>query len=73
MDEVTMLQVLNAYGEDAGSDFNDGEEVMGYFGWSIDDDRVLTVTYRGEDDPADTAFVGRWRLVPNEDYCEIPL
>lgn len=61
MDAVTMLQVLNEQGGEAGSDFNDGEEVMGWYGWSIDDDHILTVTYRPEDGQTDTA---RWKLVP---------
>jgi hypothetical protein len=61
MDEVTMLQVLNEYGEDAASDYNDGEDVMGWFGWSINDEHILTVTFRDEDGEPDSA---QWRLVP---------
>jgi len=60
MDDVTMLQTLNEYGEDVASDYNDAEEVMGWFGWSIDDDHILTVTFRDDNDNEDKV---RWKLV----------
>lgn len=64
-----MLGVLDTQGADAGSDFNDADDVTGWFGWSVSTDEdghtVLEVTYRpdGDDDtvPTDTA---KWRLVP---------
>jgi hypothetical protein len=30
-----LLHQLSEHGDDAGADFNDGEAVYGYFGWSI--------------------------------------
>lgn len=61
-----MLKVLKEHGEEAGSDFNDSEEVSGWFGWSIDDDQVLTVTYTPADGGGafDAGETARWRLVP---------
>lgn len=53
-----MLAQLDFYGGDAGSNFNDGEDVNGWFGWSITDD-VLTVTLDREDGETLTA---RWQL-----------
>jgi len=69
MDEVTMLQTINEYGEDAASDYNDSDEVMGWFGWSIDDSAgpgqyTLTITFKSDDAETDSA---QWRLVPMED------
>ena len=61
MDRVTMLQLLNEHGEDAASNFNDGEDVMGWFGWSINDDHILTITFNDDNGNADSA---QWRLRP---------
>lgn len=58
MDEQTLLAILNTQGEDAGADFNDGDDVLGWFGWSIKDD-ILTVTHTSTDS-VETS--GRWRL-----------
>jgi len=59
-----MLAILSEYGEDASSDYNDGDDVMGYFGWSIDGD-VLSVSYTPDGGPSVSA--ASWRLVPVED------
>lgn len=32
-----MLHQLSDHGDDAGADFNDGNAINGYFGWSVDD------------------------------------
>lgn len=58
MDEATMLETLSEHGQDAGSDYNDSDDVMGYFGWSIAGG-VLTVTHEPDDD---VVVVRRWRL-----------
>jgi hypothetical protein len=57
MEPEEMLRILSEQGSQAGSDFNDGDDVMGYFGWSIDGD-VLIVTYESGDGSA----TSRWRL-----------
>jgi hypothetical protein len=63
MDAQTMLRILGEDGENAGSDFNDAHDVMGWFGWSIADN-VLTVTYEASDrTPGEPQVVTRrWRL-----------
>jgi hypothetical protein len=64
MDARQMLAILAEHGEDAGSDYNDGEDVDGYFGWTVEgigDAPVLVVTHR----PGDGGEVSsrRFRLV----------
>jgi len=65
-----MLDQLSSDGENAGSDFNDGEDVNGWFGWTVvtDADGVpnLTVIYQPitEDGGAGEAQTARWRLEP---------
>lgn len=66
MTREQMIAQLSLHGEDAGSDFNDGVEPNGWFGWSIEGDR-LTVTFTpdSEDDPDERPTVTReWQLVP---------
>jgi hypothetical protein len=60
MDERALLTILNTQGEDAGATFNDGDDVLGWFGWSIEGD-TLTITHTDMDD-VETS--GRWRLAP---------
>jgi hypothetical protein len=73
IDRERMLTLLNRQGHDAGSDFNDGEEVSGWFGWDIANIEhsplVLEVTYTPTteegDGPDDAKAVTRcWRLEP---------
>lgn len=49
-----MLTVLREHGEDAGSDFNDSDEVNGWFGWTIVHDQLrgplLRITHTPVDD-----------------------
>lgn len=72
MEANEMLLQLHEHGQDAGSDFNDSDEVDGWFGWEVDgwdgDSPVLTVTYQQDaHDAADRVTVRRmWRLVPIE-------
>jgi hypothetical protein len=45
-----ILQTLNEHGQDAASDYNDGENVMGYFGWSVETSaRILVITFEPDD------------------------
>lgn len=65
MDRATMLAQLNREGQNAGSDYNDGEGINGWFGWTIEPDGngggVLSVTYEDQDrDPVTL----RWVLTP---------
>lgn len=63
-----MLTVLAEYGADAVSDLNDGDEFLGWFGWSVGHekgDTVLTVSF----EPSTYLGPGpvtarRWRLEP---------
>jgi hypothetical protein len=63
------LETLHEHGQDANSDYNDSDEVQGWFGWTIRGD-VLTVTHKADDDgyedPANKVM-HRWRLVPIAD------
>ena len=61
-----MLNVLDTHGGEAKSDLNDGEETPGWFGWSVSDDGVLTITYQPQDEDGDpvTEQATSWRLVP---------
>jgi hypothetical protein len=69
MDANTMLDILSVHGHDAGSDFNDSDEVTGWFGWAITDPAegppVLTVHYeaatRTPGEPQ--TITRRWRLI----------
>jgi hypothetical protein len=65
MQPQDMLGTLNEYGEEAGSDFNDGDDVMGWFSWSVTGEgrtRQLTITYTpGAGGAKQTAT---WVLVP---------
>lgn len=53
-----MLDILSEYGGDAASDYRDGEEHNGWFGWTVTKD-VLTVKF---DHPEGTTYVGTWDL-----------
>lgn len=62
-----MLRLLNEHGEDAGSDYNDGDEVHGRFGWTVTqngDEAVLTVTYEDQNEGAGPALSLMWHMVP---------
>lgn len=62
-----MLRQLRLHGEEAGSDYNDADEVEGWLGWTVKGD-VLTVEYRPctDDGRAGPAQTASWRLVPAE-------
>ena len=68
MTPAEMLKQLSSHGEDAGSDYNDSDEVHGRFGWTVTpigdtDIAVLTVTY--EDQECGLLPVARrWILSP---------
>jgi hypothetical protein len=53
-DRFDALAALHSHGQDAGSDFNDGEDTPGYFGWSVElndiGDYELVVTYEAAGD-----------------------
>lgn len=72
MDADTMLDILGGHGQDAGSDFNDSDQVMGWFGWSVSDPAdgppVLTVNYEAATvTPGEPQTVTRrWRLTEEE-------
>lgn len=55
-----MLNELAAEGENAGSDYNDSDDVLGWFGWDIVGD-VLTITYEKDNDKPKQ--IAQWRLV----------
>lgn len=63
------LNTLHEHGQDANSDYNDAEEVEGYFGWTVRGD-ALIVTHQVDDDgfedPANKVMHW-WRLVPIAD------
>jgi hypothetical protein len=67
MERDTMLDILAELGQDAGSDYNDAEDVDGWFGWTISDTGdapVLTVTYEASTDTGPAPAVARsWRLI----------
>lgn len=60
-----MINQLHTHGGDAASDYNDGE-LQGWFGWSINDDDVLTVNYEPSNEDGDPGELetASWRLVP---------
>lgn len=62
-----MLATLREHGEEAGSDYNDSEEVQGYFGWTVHGD-VLEVTHEADNESnrPNPSVTRRWRLVPME-------
>lgn len=73
-----MLDQLGVEGLEAGADFNDGDGVMGWFGWSVTRDPnrgiLLAITYtpttsEGEAGPPERA---EWmlRMVPPEPPVE---
>jgi hypothetical protein len=69
MDADTMLDILGERGQGAGSDFNDSDRIMGWFGWSVsdpaDDQPVLTVIYEAATvRPGEPQTITRrWRLI----------
>lgn len=66
MSAEEMLAQLHEHGQDAGSDYNDSDEVQGWFSWTVRGD-VLTVTHQADDDGYDdpaNKVARRWRLVP---------
>lgn len=68
MTPADMLKQLNSHGENAGSGYNDSDEVHGRFGWTVapigdTGISVLTITY--EDQEYDRPPVERrWILSP---------
>jgi hypothetical protein len=61
MTDDEMLDQLAAEGENAGSDYNDNEKVLGWFGWELDQaDDILTISYQKDDG---TNQHEQWRLV----------
>lgn len=68
MTREEMLRHLGSHGEDAGSDYNDSEEIHGRFGWSVghtgSGEAVLSVTYEDLDDGAGPPLTLTWRMVP---------
>jgi hypothetical protein len=72
MNREQMLEQLDLHGADAASDFNDSEEVLGWFGWGVEGD-ILTVTF--QPDAAGHVVDGHaqtWRLVPVEATTKPP-
>lgn len=59
-----MLEQLNREGGDAGADYNDSEDVDGYFDWKVEDG-VITVHHVAADNLSHTD-THAWRLVPVE-------
>lgn len=59
-----MLEQLNRQGGDASADYNDSEDVEGYFGWKVEDG-VITVHHVAADNLSHTD-THAWRLVPVE-------
>lgn len=59
------LTVLKEYGEDASDVYNDGEEVHGWFGWTIENETTLTITYQDGDLPNrdENKQVWRYQLI----------
>lgn len=70
MTREEMLRHLSNHGESAGSDFNDSEDIHGWFGWAVDiidqapGEAVLSVTYNDADDGTGQELTLRWRMVP---------
>lgn len=71
MDRAGMISMLDEYGADASSDYNDSEFVDGWFGWRVEGGR-LTVTFTPSLDNGDAGVpVSRVRqLVPVMDDDE---
>jgi len=64
-----MLTQLDEVGADAGADYNDGDEVQGYFSYRVSGD-VLSISHSPYDHEANKVLVSvtyRWRLTPIED------
>jgi hypothetical protein len=59
-----MLEILTEYGDDARSDFNDSDAVMGWFGWSVTGDRNPTLTISWTSNTEGRTATTSWRLVP---------
>ena len=57
------LTVLKEYGEDASFDYND--EAHGWFGWTIENETTLTITYQDRDLPNrdENKQVWRYQLI----------
>lgn len=55
-----MLRVLDTEGEEAGSNYNDGENVLGWFSWTVRDS-VLEIKHQDDQGVITTA---RWKLTP---------
>jgi hypothetical protein len=67
MDREKVLWIVSEHGEEAGSDYNDSDHVMGYFGWSIKDG-ILTATYEPENNSDEPdPFSYKWKLTPIDD------
>lgn len=65
MDRDEMMNNLSIQGQDARSDFNDGLDDPGWFGWHVKGD-VLSVSFEPVTDVgnAGPAQIARWKLVP---------
>ena len=63
-----VLEMLNVFGEDSESDFNEGlRENGGWFGWSVTSSRgETTLTVRFEDGETNEVFKFEWILDPKE-------
>lgn len=65
-----MLRQLGSHGEEAGADYNDADDVDGWFGWTLNSQPhlgdVLTITYTPTTDAGEQglAITSRWQLVP---------
>jgi len=79
IDPERMLEQLHRAGEDAGSDFHDGENMQGWFGWEVYPvtgsasgtvlSHELKITYTplteaGDGADEERAVTRRWRLEP---------
>lgn len=70
MQPQDMLRILNEAGEEAGADFNDADDVLGWFAWTVTERsgvRHLTVTYEPEADwgkRSGEKHSVTWALVP---------
>lgn len=60
MNKAQLLDAVHDAGIDAGADFNDGIEPMGWLGWSIQN-HILTVHFESHDHVKSEAS---WHLVP---------
>lgn len=65
INEEWFLDQLNSHGEDAGSDYNDGDDVRGWLGWSVAvENRILTIYLAVDKDDERTPKELRFKLVP---------